>query len=398
MRAMRKSLTFSLMLLAALPAFGKYGSECEVNGQSVSPNNGATTAGKTGVMRCRNGDTNQLEREQELRNGEYIGLVRTYKDGVLQREYSENERRNRDGRYREFAATPGTNNPVLLEETYHNGTHIGLGRRWDASGVLRRASFHDDEGREQASAEFNPQGRLSELRCGPQAVLAPAADDAAWCGHKGKGTVVSLYSARDDKLRGTVVYERGDLRRRELLGDDGKPREQLEATADGGVERSFSDTGVKVRERRWVTGRDARLRRIYVLEQSFSERGTLVQEKRWTPNERGADLQVEQTWYLNGQPKEKSEYLQVDGQPARRDTSYHDNGKLASEGTWLLAGRYDRQASGVHKRFDIDGKPKYEIHYDAKGRMTREREWDAAGTLVHDDEVFEDGSRKANGR
>ena len=62
---------------------------CELDGQPVNPTNGSTTAGKTGLMRCRDGD----------------------------------------GRSCEFAATPGATNPVLRDEMYRDGTAIGLVRR-----------------------------------------------------------------------------------------------------------------------------------------------------------------------------------------------------------------------------------------------------------------------------
>ena len=61
---------------------------CELNGASVNPNNGSTTAGKSGLMRCREGDAGPVVREQELRNGVFMGVVRYFRDGVLQREYA----------------------------------------------------------------------------------------------------------------------------------------------------------------------------------------------------------------------------------------------------------------------------------------------------------------------
>jgi hypothetical protein len=39
-----------------------------------------------------------------------------------------------------------------------------------------------------------------------------------------------------------------------------------------------------------------------------------------------------------------------------------------------------------------------ERYYDERGRLTRERELAAGGTVVRDDEVFEDGSRTAFAR
>jgi hypothetical protein len=53
---------------------------------------------------------------------------------------------------------------------------------------------------------------------------------------------------------------------------------------------------------------------------------------------------------------------------------------------------------GTHQRFDEKGTLVAESSFDARGRVTRERGWDENGELVRDDEVFEDGSRKAYAR
>ena len=49
---------------------------CELNGEHVNPNNGNTTAGKTGLMRCRDGEGGAVLREQELKGGVFMGVVR----------------------------------------------------------------------------------------------------------------------------------------------------------------------------------------------------------------------------------------------------------------------------------------------------------------------------------
>ena len=51
----------------ALPAFAVQ--VCELNGQPVNPNNGYTTEGKSGLMRCRDGEGGPVVREQELQHG-----------------------------------------------------------------------------------------------------------------------------------------------------------------------------------------------------------------------------------------------------------------------------------------------------------------------------------------
>ncbi|MFT3666369.1 toxin-antitoxin system YwqK family antitoxin [Piscinibacter sp.] len=388
----------ALLLAAAPPAHAIQ--TCELDGAHVNPANGHTTAGKSGLMRCKDAGSGVLQREQELRDGRFVGAVRFYRNGVLEREHAVNERGNRDGLAREYAATPGANNPLLREETLRNGSTVGLARAWYANGTLRRASFHGDDGREQAVAEFNERGQLAELRCAARPQLAPAADDAAWCGHRGAPAPVSLYDGRG-ALAGTRVFERGELRRRESYWDDGKPRESAEISTSGGGERSFARDGVKRRETLWVWqagAGDAAKRRLTTLEREFHDSGTLLRERRWTPGERGAELAAEKRWYLNGQPREASEYIVEGGKTIRRDLHFHDNGQPSHDGRWLLAGRYEQQPLGIHRSFDEAGRLRAERHDDERGRITRERELDAAGAVVRDDAVFEDGSRKAFSR
>ena len=139
---------------------------CDINGEWVNPNNGSTTAGKTGIMRCRerNGhESGPVVREQELQNGRFMGIVRYYKDGVLEREYSVNENGNREGLSRDYAATPGKN-PLLREETLRNGTTVGLTRTWYESGQLRRVSFYGDKGQNEAGGRKREKNRPNRAK------------------------------------------------------------------------------------------------------------------------------------------------------------------------------------------------------------------------------------------
>ena len=137
-----------------------------------------------------------------------------------------------------------------------------------------------------------------------------------------------------------------------------------------------------------------------VLDQEFHESGKLVRERRWRPTERGADLVSEASWYLNGQPKARSDYSVVDGRTLRRETAFHDNGKKSFEGSWQSAPDSGRGelATGTQQSFDSEGRLRAERVYDERGRIKRERALDERGNVVRDDEVFEDGSRKAVGR
>lgn len=372
---------------------------CDLDGQPIDPANGHTTAHKSGMMHCRDGAGGPLQRDQELRDGVFMGTMRYYRKGVLQSEFTVNERGNRDGLAREFAATDGPKNPVLREESYRNGTHVGLSRTWQADGSTpARLTFYDDDGREIAVAEYTARGQLSGLRCGPRPVFAPHADDATWCGFKGSPQPLTLYG-HDGRESSHLVLLRGERIRSETLWENGKPNETSERTETGGIDRAFSPEGIKRREVQWLrVGPPERSRRASTLEQEFHESGTLVRERRWNVAERSSELVLEQRWYLNGQPREKQEFTTVDGRPVRRDTRFHDNGRIASEAAWLLADRYDTQPIGIHKQFDDQGRLREERHHDARGKLTRERSFDETGQLLRDDEVFEDGSRKAVAR
>lgn len=85
----------------------------------------------------------------------------------------------------------------------------------------------------------------------------------------------------------------------------------------------------------------------------------------------------------------------MDGKTLRRETRFHDNGRMAFEGQTVALTRYETQASGVQKTYDSEGRLRLERHHDAKGRVSRERELDETGKVQRDDELFEDGSRKA---
>jgi len=370
--------------LLAVSAAAHAVQDCELNGQPVNPANGGTTAGKTGVMRCKERDSGLLVREQQLQSGIFMGLVRFYENGKLAKEHSVNARGNIEGRAREFSPT----GQVLRDATYEDGHEVGLARSFYPDGSLRRATFFADAAGERASVEFTERGQLSALRCGDKPVLAPVADDAQLCGFVNGASRVELFDARGT-LRSRLSYVAGKRVRSEDLYDNGKPAAQDELVGNQRTERRFSSEGVKRREVVSVLGERGAVRQR---EQEFSERGTLVREQRW--NVAGSPLSDE-SYYQNGQPRSKSVYG-VDGNPRLIEiTEYHDNGQRAAIGRYLANDRLRQLPTGTHQRFSDTGLLIAESVYDAKGRITRERSWDASGRLERDDEVFEDGSRKA---
>jgi antitoxin component YwqK of YwqJK toxin-antitoxin module len=277
---------------------------------------------------------------------------------------------------------------VLRDATYEDGHEVGLVRIFYPDGSLRRATFFADAAGERASVEFTERGQLSALRCGDKPVLAPVADDAQLCGFGGSASRVELFDARGI-LRSRLSYVAGKRVRSEELYDNGKPAAQDEMVGNQRTERRFSSEGVKRREVVSLLGERGAVRQR---EQEFSERGTLVREQRW--NSTGSPLSDE-SFYQNGQPRSKSVYG-VGGNPRLIEiTEYHDNGQRAAIGRYLASDRLRQLPTGTHQRFSDSGLLIAESVYDDQGRVTRERSWDASGKLERDDEVFEDGSRRA---
>ena len=69
----RQLLLWAVVALLSTPAWAVQ--RCELNGESVNPNNGHTTAGKSGVMRCTDEDGQVRRREQTLHEGRFVGPV-----------------------------------------------------------------------------------------------------------------------------------------------------------------------------------------------------------------------------------------------------------------------------------------------------------------------------------
>jgi antitoxin component YwqK of YwqJK toxin-antitoxin module len=358
--------------------------DCEVGGQAVNPSNGSTTAGRTGLMRCVDRSTRELLREEELRNGRFVGVQRWYEGGRLRREVHIDEQGNREGRWREWNAAG-----VLVREGFDaNGRSVGLHRQWAGDGRLVSTSHWGDAGdagqRGEAPSrmDFNPQGQLTRLECGAVPRLER---EPELCGHRGQVSVAELFGERG-VLAARVVHERGQRLRIDSYWDSGQPRSSEWREGTRQTARQFDRNGTLRKERVQDGPRP-------VLEREFGERGTLVTERRWDAE--GA-LEREAQWYLNGQLQREVLHppAAADGSRTRTERGYRDDGRLAFEGRWLAPARGRGVPVGSHKRWDESGRLRQETVYDAQGRLQRERSWSETGLVLRDDEVHEDGSRK----
>lgn len=363
---------------------------CEMNGKSVNPNNGSETATLTGVLRCKDEDSGKLQREQELRDGKYIGLHRSFdREGRLERERSVNERGNSQGVEKQF----WPNGQLKSESNADNGQSVGLTRHYFENGKISRLSFYQDR-RSLLDISLNADGSYSELRCPATNTIA---EDRKPCGFAGK-TDIELKNAVG-KRRALQTWEQGKLLAATMYRDDGSLQSEMSFDQGRRVHRSFAMDN--------TPGNKNVLREERVFEPGEqplnSTAGRLQTSKLWGTNGQATELiryidgrpmQTER-WYLNGALKEKSSITGSGNSARTQREKFTDDGKLASRET-LTA---DGSATGLQQYFYGNGKLRREETYgepDARGRtrvLTR-KEWHETGTLTADDEILEDGSRK----
>ena len=272
-------------------------------------------------------------------------------NGQLREEFTRNERGNKQGPAREFSPE----GQLLRESVYEDGREAGLVRTFHPDGKPRRVSFHV-EGREQAAIEYTPRGQVAQLRCGPRPLLT---DDARLCGFAGASDV-ELFDA-SGKVRTRIRYENGKGTRSENLHANGQVASVEEIVGERRIDKRFNPEGRLLREQVWA----------------------------------GGELAVDRQFYLNGQPRSSTEWRRAGDRVERTMRDFHDNGQLASQGTYVATGRARAVAVGSHERFDEAGRKIAETLHDEQGKPTRERVWDEHGRLVRDDAIFEDGSRRA---
>ena len=335
----------ALLLLAALPAAARH---CEVDGVEVNPDNGSTTAGKTGMLVCRNDDGTPMY-EHELRDGEHIGREKSWGfDGTIS-ERTVNANGNSDGMARES----WPDGQLKSEGEYRNGEAVGVHKRWHRNGKLASVSFVPEAGeRASARVEYDDTGALKDFACAPRSVLP---EDRKLCGYGGM-VEVELFSRGRVSERRNVVD--GRVISAASLDAAGHVVELLELTDKGRIEKRFHTDGKPASEK--VVAGD------------------------WVVSER--------EWYMNGAPKwTKTVDATDERNPLVVTEQFRDDGT-----------RREREAVRgrirVHREvFDARGTRSEEFLYDAEGTENRHRKFAADGSLLLEEELFPDGSRKRSG-
>lgn len=369
----RHLLLWAVVVLLSTPAWAVQ--RCELNGESVNPNNGHTTAGKSGVMRCTDEDGQVRRREQTLHEGRFVGpVVMVLADGE-RREYSVNERGNRHGLARTFDGK-GT---LRKEENLEDGSNVGVQRNFAEAGYLQELHFSDQR-RTVLTIAYLADGTVKELRCAPASVVP---QDREVCGHTGRASDVTLFR-EPGKPSGTVSYLRGQMQRLSVLDREGRLVRNEELKDGRRIKRVFyasgkprSETDFIERDPNGPGGREGTAR-------EWAESGQLTQETTWA---QGYEQRIQQ-WYLNGKPKMRQQIRREGREHERTIESFWDNGKPAA----VNAERNGR-LWGWQKYFNEDGVLVREDEHGERGLLQRRKRYNEQGALEREERFLEDGSR-----
>lgn len=353
--------------------------------------NGATTAGKTGIIICKDRETGQMSSQREIKAGKIYGLYRHYQNGVLTLEYTDTENGQRNGVTRKYAP----NKQLIQEETEVMGKRQGLQREWYPDGTLKKVEWIAED-RPSASVRYTQKSALNSLSCSSKPSLAPHADDATLCGFKAK-PVTNLYFNEEGQKRASETLLAGVVQQAYSFDtSSGKIKSSMQLKANEMTETGFFDNGNKQYE---TVSSTAEKTRNFTRKSMYYESGSLKQEQKYSMLDIDAKrrnfMSSEAQFYQNGQMRQLQEFS-VEGKDFYKEVkSYNDKGILISQARYQQLGSYNNRAVGIHKAFFDDGKISYEDHYDKNGKLFRQKRWDENGKIVSDDEVFEDGSRKA---
>jgi antitoxin component YwqK of YwqJK toxin-antitoxin module len=334
-----------LLLCACLLAAPADARLCTLNGEQVNPDNGSTTAGKTGVLTCHR-DDGSVWYEKMLQDGEHLGLDRFHDEDGGIREREVNAQGNTEGLAREWY--PG--GQLKRQGDYRNAAAIGEHRGFHRNGKLQGISVYPVAGKQAAvGIEWDSEGRLRRLACAEQSL---AKEDRRLCGHDGK-VVTELFDQRG-RVQERRTLTAGRTLRSEFLAEGERLAGSIDYSVDGRTEREYFDNGTASSEK-VVSGGFVVLRR---------------------------------EWYMNGAVK-----LRLTQEPREREAHsvserFRDNGTLA-EKEFKLDGRTQRR-----ERYDEQGRLAEDWEHAPAGHIARHRKFDGSGALLLDEELYPDGSRK----
>ena len=384
--------------------------QCVLNGNRIDLDDGASTRGVTGIVRCTN-EHGIVDRESEYRNGVHVGHEMMIDDigGKLIR--TVNAKGNSDG----IDRTYNSKGILTREVAKVDGELDGAQHMYTDAGRLSEVVWY--AGRQPVlEINYNPDGTISELKCGKQSYMQ---EDKEVCGFAGHASKVDLVDS-SGHVKSTVVYLNGNASTTTEFDGQGKVAAHEDNTG-AGLQRTeyFPNGQIKI-----SAGYSGRV--LNGNEKEYSDTGKLIRETLWDMG----DIRKETSYYLNGQMKSRAERVQIGNiwEVARQE--FWDNGRVSDEGVFLektdslyweefTLARWDYDApvgehrhyyengnlavsenfsdkgdlTGERKGYFESGQQQFDETYDEAGRIRSRKEWDKTGKLIGNEQYLEDGSR-----
>jgi len=262
-----------------------------------------------------------------------------------------------------------------------------------------------------ARVDYLENGKLSRVDCKPEvrgdAILGEV------CGF-GKVSMVKTHDAAG-KVKNTYVFKDGLMQSRQV-GDSDLAIKSEAKFSDGkrdGPENLFSKDGKLSSTIVWKDGAKNGPEKFF-----HSDGKKVVKVVNWNNN-----VMIDMTeFYLNGNPKLKETYTDLDDNEKKRkkEQRYYDSGQLSYEGSftacpsrsyqrWCEEGIYrvyydngtlreetsykNGERSGTSKTWLDNGKL-WKVEEYVDGKIRSKRSYDLFGNLIESEEYEEDGSKK----
>ena len=393
---MEKIRSFSFLVCVALsaaiaPAYGQM--TCELGGKEVNTANGADTAGKTGMLRCKEGG--KIVREEEYKNGSHVGYEMMIDFEGKKTVRNVTEKHNSIGVLKVY-------NPkgvLVREENYGPGKQPGwsdqqgVTRHFTDEGKLEYIAWFE-HGDRMFEAEYLKNGKVARLSCGKRSYFD---GDRELCGFAGKPSKVQLFASSGEVYE-TRQYRNGKLQENAELDERGRVLKKEEYSGDAKKKTEFFPNGkIKIE-----AGYHDQV--LQGDEKEYHSSGKLVRLTRWD----GGKMVTEDTYYLNGQPKTKASRKKLKDKWCVARQEFWDDGKVRDEGiyeektedySWqgLYAHRWAYESPiGEHRLYFENGRPALIERYGEKGELagTRQAFSEATGKLALE-EKYENGTRKS---
>ena len=360
---------------------------CSINGHSVQVDcftyDGC--GAQTGEMVCANSDGTPFG-EWEIHQGNHSGYEKQfdYKGGYI--EQTVDEKREPQGTSKQFSSSGA----LLAETDYEHGRKNGKAHAYYPSSHVKSAEWWE-QGVRKFSASYLDNGKLAGLQCSDHHVMD---EDISLCGFDGKPSLVNITLPQNETR--TVSYLNGVLLNK-TFASKGNVITQEEYNQDDSSLKEYFPDGTLRHEAYRKQGR------LDGMETEYHSSGQIIRKTLWENGE----MRKEELYFLNGQMKLSAERQKQGDRWVIAVKDFDDNGRLHADGTYIeepydapafglsiSRWRYTRPIGEFHE-YDPAGPLISTSYYDENHKLKEKKYWDSSGNLLHDDDIFEDGSRKS---